>query len=274
MSGFSIDWLDLREDADRRARDSGLRERAIHWLQRDAAPDRASIVVDLGAGTGSTLRALEDVGHIPLIWRLVDHDQSLLAEAQRRHGRQTRIETFAADLSDIMTLPLTGARLVTASALFDLVSAGFLQTLAQVLQAQSSRVPVAVYSALNYDGRTRWTPAHPLDDLVLQAFNEDQRRDKGFGPALGPDAGGAMQRTFSQAGFRVSSASSDWVLDGADEGLVSALITGIAAAVADSPGLDANSLADWVSFRQSRVASGTCTVGHTDLLAESVKGVI
>ena len=38
MTGFSIDWLDLREGADRRARADKLLEQARHWLQSDAAP--------------------------------------------------------------------------------------------------------------------------------------------------------------------------------------------------------------------------------------------
>lgn len=267
MSGFSIDWLDLREDADRRARNSDLCERAIHWLQLAPLPECEAIVVDLGAGTGSTLRALDGAGHRPLLWRLLDHDPALLAEARRRHGGGTSLETFAADLSDVDSLPLGGARLVTASALFDLVSAAFLQRLAQALKRPSGDDPIGVYSALNYDGLTRWTPSHPLDDVVLEAFNRDQRRDKGFGPALGPEAAVAMRDAFSQAGFRVFSASSPWELDGADERLVSALITGIAAAVAGSSGLAASALRDWVSFRQAQVTSGSCTVGHTDLLA-------
>lgn len=267
MSGFSIDWLDLREDADRRSRDSGLCEQTIDWLQLAPSPGREAVVVDLGAGTGSTLRALDGAGHRPLLWRLLDHDPALLAEARRRHGGQTGIETFAADLSDIGTLPLEGARLVTASALFDLVSAEFLQALAQALQRPPGQDPVGVYSALNYDGLMRWTPSHPLDDAVLEAFNRDQRRDKGLGPALGPEAADAMRDVFSQAGFRVFSASSPWELDGADEPLVSALITGIAAAVAGSSGIAGSALEDWVRFRQAHVTSGSCTVGHTDLLA-------
>jgi AcrR family transcriptional regulator len=49
--------------------------------------------------------------------------------------------------------------------------------------------------------------------------------------------------------------------------LVTALIDGIAGAVAGSPGLDAQALADWAGFRRSHALSGSCTVGHTDLLA-------
>lgn len=267
MSGFSIDWLDLREDADRLARDNDLRERAMQWLEGNPSSDRIPVVVDLGAGTGSTLRALSRPEQKPLTWRLVDHDHTLLAEAQRRHGDTHRIELCAADLSPVGKLPLEGARLVTASALFDLVSEDFLSELAKLLQAQSQQSPVGIYAALNYDGSTHWTPEHPLDDAVLHAFNHDQRKDKGFGPALGPESGEAMQRLFTQAGFTAYSASTPWVLGGADQSMVIALITGIAGAVSDNPELEASALEDWVRFRQANVELGTCIVGHTDVLA-------
>jgi len=267
MSGFSIDWLDLREDADRRARNAALREQALGWLEDSRCAAPGPVVVDLGAGTGSTLRALAPAGQFPPTWRLVDHDHALLAEARRRHGSTQQLETCAVDLSDFGKLPLDGARLVTASALFDLVSADFIEALAKALQTQCQRSPVGIYAALNYDGSTHWTPAHPLDDIVLHAFNQDQRQDKGFGPALGPEAGNVMHSLFTQAGFEVYSASSPWVLEGSDQRLVAELIAGIAGAVAGSPGLDASALHEWVRFRQSKVTSGTCIVGHTDLLA-------
>jgi len=263
MSGFSIDWLDLREAADRRARDNSLRGQAIQWL--DAGEN--SVVVDLGAGTGSTLRALTVPNQQALTWRLVDNDTTLLDEAVRRHGETHRIEPCIADLVSLASLPLLGARLITASALFDLVSENFLDALATLLKAQGQQHPVGLYAALNYDGTTRWTPTHPLDDAVLAAFNQDQCTDKGFGLALGPDSGAVMQRLFTQAGFTVYLASSPWMLDGADKAMVAALITGIASAVADHPDIEVSALEDWVQFRQSNAASGTCVVGHTDVLA-------
>lgn len=267
MSGFSIDWLDLREDADRRARENRLREQAIEWLAFDTSCDDSAVVVDLGAGTGSTLRALAVPGYRDFTWRLVDHDETLLAEAGRRHDSTHRIEACIADLSRIETLPLTGARLVTASALFDLVSAEFVDQLANVLQAQCQQKPVGLYAALNYDGYTRWTPGHPMDERVLKAFNRDQRTDKGFGLALGPDSGRTIDNRFTQAGFRVTTASSPWELNGDDEPMVDALIVGIAGAVKDAPGIDAGALGDWVRFRLANSATGSCTVGHTDVLA-------
>ncbi|WP_028672601.1 class I SAM-dependent methyltransferase [Saccharospirillum impatiens] len=272
MSGFSIDWLDLREDADRRARDSSLREQALQWLTGEGRSASAPLVVDLGAGTGSTLRALGGSGQQRLNWRLVDHDQTLLEEARRRHGATHVVEACVADLSPVEALPLAGARLVTASALFDLVSSGFVESLATVLKDQCRQSPVGLYAALNYDGATLWTPPHPLDEPVLQAFNRDQRTDKGFGPALGPQAGPVMEAQFRRAGFEVYTAVSPWVLGATDQGMVSALIDGIASAVAGSSGLDSGALRDWVRFRHDHAATGTCTVGHTDLLVLPGRG--
>ncbi len=270
MSGFSIDWLNLREYADRCARDNGLRLRATQWLEAGIQYPARSVVVDLGAGTGATLRALtgpENMVQASLTWRLVDHDPELLAEARRRHGTTHRLEACIADLAQVARLPLEGARLVTASALFDLVSAGFLETLAARLRLQGQTRPVGVYAALNYDGTTHWSPGHPLDEAVLGAFNRDQRRDKGLGQALGPLAGAHTEVVFAQAGFTVLSASSPWQLDGTDSRLVSELIKGMGAAVARDPTLESAALKDWIRFRQSHVTTGTCEVGHTDILA-------
>jgi hypothetical protein len=271
MTGFSIDWLNLREGADGRARNDKLLEHAKHWLHANGKNPKGIMVVDLGAGTGSTLRAfgvspMNSGAHALLHWHLVDQDPSLLAEAKLRHGASHQIQTHELDLADIKSLPLDGARLVTASALFDLVSAKFIDELAAALKNQSDKRALGLYSALNYDGTTRWTPVHPLDASVLSAFNRDQQRDKGFGEALGPDAGLHIKQRFSSLGFKVLSANSPWVLGGADKKLVEALITGIGDAVAQDPALQKADLRSWIKFRQSHAASGTCTVGHTDLL--------
>lgn len=277
MTGFSIDWLDLREAADRRARDDSLLERARQWLHTDLKQAAGMTVVDLGSGTGSTLRAFSAspsstsaaklADQKSLSWRLVDQDAALLAEARRRHGESFSLQTYEMDLADIAALPLAGAQLITASALFDLVSADFVDTLAAALHGQSQQPTVGIYAALNYDGTTRWAPAHPLDEAVLDAFNRDQQRDKGFGVALGPDAGSYMERVFRGAGFKVLTANSPWNLDGSDEKLVNALITGIGDAVVSDAALDKTQLQDWIQFRKAHAATGICVVGHTDLVA-------
>jgi hypothetical protein len=269
MSGFSIDWLDLREGADSRARDDELLNQAKHWLRSNTPHASSKTIVDLGSGTGSTLRAFtaQSTEQVPLNWRLVDQDAALLREANLRHGHNQQLKTFELDLANTSALPLDNADLITASALFDLVSAGFIDRLVCELQNKCQRQPVGFYAALNYDGKTSWTPSHPLDDAVLEAFNRDQQRDKGFGQALGPDAGTYMEQLFKVSGFKVFSANSPWELNADDVDMVTALISGIAGAVAQDAALDKAALENWIQFRKAYSATGTCTVGHTDLLA-------
>jgi hypothetical protein len=264
MSSFSIAWLDLREGADFAARDKTLVTQALNWLGQatdHVSPER--IIVDLGAGTGSTLRALSKLGANNIVWRLVDLDGKLLDEALRRHGKNYLIEDYQADLTIIEELPLTGAHIVSASALFDLASSTFIDALVARLDARKT----AVYAALNYDGTTTWSPAHPLDEKVLTAFNQDQHRDKGFGPALGPDCTEYLQKVLEKKGYTVTIQPSPWQLAAKDHAMLTELINGIAAAVSEGYGLTAQALEDWKNFRIANVAEGNCTVGHWDLLA-------
>jgi hypothetical protein len=262
MIGFSIDWLDLREGADQRAREHKLLEQAQLWLRTESGQRTGNVIVDLGAGTGSTLRAFDISAtstaqvteqELPS-WRLVDQDAALLAEANTRNGVSHQLQTYELDLTDIAALPLQDAKLVTSSALFDLVSANFIDSFVAALQSQCQ--PLGFYAALNYDGTTYWTPAHPLDETVLS-----------FGMALGPGACAYMEQVFKSSGFRVLSADSPWVLGAAESKLVDVLISGISEAVLNDLALDKKSLQDWVQFRKANSATGTCVVGHTDLLA-------
>lgn len=278
MSGFSLDWLDLREAADQRARDKKLLVDALCFLdagreEREEvgeAPGDSRTIMDLGTGSGSTLRAFSSVIEEqsgPFSWRLIDNDAALLAAAKKRVPQGVNAETHLLDLNNIPDLPMEGVRLVTSSALFDLVSERFVQELADTLLGRSKGKHPGFYSALNYDGNTDWTPAHPLDRAVLEAFNRDQQTDKGFGPALGPQAAPVMEQKFIKLGFTVACAQSPWQLDGGEAELVRELINGIGNAVKHDPLLAPNDLRNWVEFRLAHAGSGTCSVGHIDLLA-------
>lgn len=254
MSGFSVEWLDLREPADKAARSRDLLRQMQSWLQRNPAP----ILLDLGAGTGSTLRALSNV---QAAWRLVDLDDRLLDEAVARHGDTHQLAIYQQDLTQVGQLPLADVDLVTASALFDLASTAFCDALIEQLAVRR----IGLYAALNYDGITQWAPAHPLDEAILAAFNRDQLRDKGMGPALGPGATDYLAERLQQAGFTVHIASSPWQLDAPQRPLLESLIPGIAAAVNSQ--IASELLQDWLDFRLRSIGSGTCIVGHQDLLA-------
>mgnify|MGYP003133988315 FL=1 len=274
MAGFSVDWLDLREAADLRARDAALLARAQHWLDQSSTDQsehrQQPKIADLGCGTGSTLRAFAAGGieTSRYAWRLIDHDAQLLSVASERYAAGHSLETEVADLAQPEQLSFKDINLLTASAPFDLVSAEFIEALVASIASQPH--PIAVYTALNYDGITRWTPAHKLDMAVLQAFNQDQRRDKGFGPALGPHASACLTQVLTAAGYTVLSASSPWLLRGnhgtaGDTQLMTELIHGIANAVQSS--IEQAELQEWIDFRLANVHTGSCSVGHMDLLA-------
>lgn len=237
---FSAEWLDLRDPADRAARDPGLAVAAAAWLGNGLA-------VDLGSGTGATVRAMPEGPH----WRLVDLDAGLLAEARARFPGAATVE---ADLADIAALPLADARMATCSALLDLGSAAWLEALA----ARITGLGLGVYAALSYDGRMAWEPELAEDAVVTAAFNADQRRDKGLGPALGPEAATYAAQLFAGHGYDVRLAPSPWRLGPGQTALQAELVEGIAAVT----GAEA-----WGRARRAACADTVCEVGHWDLLA-------
>ncbi|HTH97535.1 MAG TPA: class I SAM-dependent methyltransferase [Stellaceae bacterium] len=264
MAGFDTTWLDLREPADRRARDTGLARDAARILAKPVA-----LAVDLGCGTGSTARALSPFLSGPIRWRLVDNDPRLLAAAVARLGPSTQCsgaEAVQLDLTQIDALPVTDASLVTASALFDLCSADFIRRLAARLAPQR----IGLYAALNYDGIVTWDEAHPLDGEVVALFNRHQQTDKGFGPALGPHAAAKLTESFRQLGYAVAEAQSPWILSAGDEMLQAECMRGMAGAVAELAVLAPDALQAWLDWRLDACRRGaTCHVGHVDILASA-----
>lgn len=246
---FTPDWLALREPADHAARDGGLLHRAV----RAAGP--APVILDLGCGTGSTVRAMQ--GHLPTgtRWRLVDSDPALLAHATRSAGDGG--EAVLLDITDLDALPLDGVTLVTASALLDLVSADWVRRLAD-------RLRVPFYAALSYDGTMRWTPSMPEDTGVTRAFNAHQQGDKGMGPALGPEAVTQSAALLAAVGFDVARADSAWRLGPQEAAMHAVLVEGIAMAAGEA-GFDG--AADWGRARCAAAAHTECVIGHGDVLA-------
>lgn len=276
MSGFSADWLALREPADRRARN---RELLLALAEAFADRDRVS-VVDLGCGTGSNLRACAE--HLPgrQHWRLVDRDPGLLAAAREqllqwsdsgasheggltlsRGDRTIAVTLVAADLSvDLERALAPSPDLVTAAALFDLVSEEWIARCAAAVAASGA----AFYTALTYNGREEWAPPHPDDAAIAAAFHAHQRRDKGFGPASGPQATEVLERAFTARGYEVRTADSPWRLAHGEKPLIDELATGIAEAVRQTGQVEEASVASWLASRRK---AATGVIGHTDLLA-------
>lgn len=262
MSGFTADWLALREPADAVARAGALVD---PFVSRTAATRR---IVDLGAGTGANLRYLAPrLGGVQE-WLAVDFDAALLAAlAARPAPAGARMRTLCLDLAhDLDALPLDRHDLVTAAALLDLVSASWLDQLA----ARCAAARADVLFALIYDGRIEWSPAEDGDARIRELVNAHQRTDKGFGPALGPAAGTEAERIFAGLGYRMRGARSDWVLGTESRALQAALVDGWVAAALEVAPREANALEAWRERRFAHLAAGASRlrVGHLDLAGE------
>lgn len=264
MSGFSADWLALREPADHKARNRELLQKLAAWgAQREAVT-----VVDLGCGAGSNARAVVPRLGVRQHWRLIDHDPALLEIAAQSFpypgasaAAPVTAETEQADLSQgIDGLFAQSCDLVTAAALFDLVSKAWLIRFADTLAARK----LPLYTVLIYDGMMRFDPAHPADMAVRFAFNAHQQRDKGFGPAAGPQAGPYLAKALQQRGFTVMLGQSPWLLGADDRALLIANSEGIAAAAGETGQVPDATLAGWLALRRQ---GGACVIGHVDLLA-------
>jgi SAM-dependent methyltransferase len=264
VSGFTTDWLALREPYDRQARNEKVLDAVVAAMS--ALP--SITVVDLACGTGATLRALEPRLPAHQNWRLVDNDLSLLARAaESPRQSRTTVSATPIDLAFDLEAALDGAvDLVTTSALLDLVSAEWLERLTTEIAAR--RLPF--YAALSYDGRIAFEPDDPFDQRVVDAVNRHQQGDKGFGPALGPDAAAAAARGFQALGYAVTTAPADWTFGPADETMQVELLLGWATAAREAGGLEFDDLAGWLRRRQrlASARSSSIRVGHLDLFAQ------
>ena len=188
---------------------------------------------------------------------MVDHDPALLALT---HAPDTLV--VEADLANLDTLPWDGVTLVTCSALLDLVSSDWVDRLSMLL----TRYQIPFYAALSYNGAMTWDPPYHADAAIRAAFNRHQRGDKGFGPALGPDAAAVASGRLAAAGFSTRSEASPWGLSSRASDLQASLLAGIAAAAAEA-GVDASMAEDWAARRRDLLSATRMTIGHTDLLA-------
>lgn len=276
-TGFSREWLHLRESADKAARNGDIANAvsARFALREDIS------VVDLGCGTGANLRATAPILPNRQSWLLVDSDAALLNASREELSRWSDGATQAGDdlvltkghahitvsfaeinLARDLDRALAGKpALVTASALFDLVSEDFIRTLARKCAA----INAAFYAVLTYNGVQRWSPHRPADNQIASAFHRHQMGDKGFGPACGPMAATHLADQLRLNGFSVLEGESPWVLGRNDRMLIEELVCGHAMAAGETGLVDAKTIETWI-----KVQRNGAQIGHIDTFAVPV----
>jgi hypothetical protein len=278
MSGFSSQWLALREPADHAARD----RTTLAALGAHLAGLNHAMIVDIGCGTGSNLRATAPV--LPVMaqsWTLVDYDPHLLTAARStlaawadtaeergeelvltKAGKTISVDTRVIDLNiDLETITAWRPDLITAAAFFDLVSHEWILRFVAAL----ARRKLPLYTMLTYDGRSIWTPPHATDEAINAAFHAHQTTDKGFGPSAGPSATAILAQAFIDADYAVTLGDSPWMLTHQrDAQLIQQLADGIAAAASETGSI---SDADIKVWRAAHAADANALIGHLDLFA-------
>ncbi len=261
MSGFSAEWLALREPYDLRARNAAVLDAVFAML----AGHPSIAIIDVACGTGSTFRALSPRIEARQNWRLVDNDLSLLARVPSSSSGIT-VTPAPVDLNrDLEAAFDSPADLVTTSALLDLVSTDWLDRFVVEVAARG----LSVYAALSYDGRAELAPSDPLDRRIVDAVNRHQRKDKGFGPALGPSAAQAAIAAFERVGYAVTHGLADWEFGPQDREIQTEILSGWAAAAREIGDPPRPEIVDWLKRRRDLIADrrSSILVGHVDLLA-------
>jgi SAM-dependent methyltransferase len=260
-------WLALREPADAAARAIDL----VAKVRQLLPARRPTVVHDLGCGTGSMARWLAPQLSGPQHWVMYDRDADLLARAAvdvsplGADGSRVTVETRQRDITRLGQRDLTGASLITASALLDMLTAAEVERIAR----SCVEAGCAALLTISVTGRITLTPSDPLDDVIASAFNEHQRRGEDDGRLLGPDAVGAAADMFTRLGAEVVLAPSPWRLGASDRALTTEWFKGwVGAACEQRPELTVATHA-YVEQRLADAAAGRLrvTVHHDDLLA-------
>jgi len=283
--GFSEQWLTLREPADHAARSDRLSKILAEWsTQHDSLN-----IVELGAGTGSNLRYLMPMLGKNQQWVLVDNDPALLNHlpeilqpwADEQHAKltvennklQIDHENYSATVKiqllnlalQLSELPMKDVHLLTASALLDLTSATWLDQIAGLV----AKHHCSCLFALNYNGNIHWQPELDGDDTIKTLLNLHQLKNKGFGNALGPEAGNYLVSALQQLGRNSETDDSDWSISAQSHALQQAIVDGWAPAAMDQDNNYSELIQHWHSRRREIIRQGqsSLTVGHVDVLS-------
>ncbi|MFJ5966923.1 class I SAM-dependent methyltransferase [Streptomyces sp. NPDC093060] len=264
---YAPEWLQLREPVDAAARAEDLLDPLRIRLADLPGRTGGLVVHDLGCGTGSMGRWLAPRLDGAQHWVLHDRDPYLLhfaAVASPRSaadGSRVSVETRRGDVARLTPDALTGAALVTASALLDVLTREEIEALA----AACTGAGCPALLTLSVAGRVELTPSDPLDAEITEAFNAHQRRSG----MLGPDAVTVACEAFSERGATVRVHPSPWRLGPEESALTAQWLRGwVGAAVEQRPELREP------AERYLRERLAACEAGelqvvlhHSDLLA-------
>ncbi|QZP36495.1 class I SAM-dependent methyltransferase [Halobaculum magnesiiphilum] len=246
-------------------------------------------VLEAGAGTCGLLRRLLADGALPTgEWVAVDTDGRVLTAGRDRlraeateagYGVEPEGSTILLDAPDgDATLRVRFERGDVREVAADhdgdfdgVVARSFADLLApaEVLALLRAAAPDGWYHLpLTFDGETRFSPSHPVDDAVVEAFHGTMR-NRGRAATL-------LSERFREAGSPPAvDARADWVVQGdgtggypADEAtFLRVVLDTVVASVEELGAVPDGTLADWRETREAQLARGELryVAGNRDL---------
>ena len=129
----------------------------------------------------------------------------------------------------------------------------------------------AIYFSLCFNGIVKWTPANTFDKYILSFFNKHQRRDKGFGAALGLQSIDFVNRYSIKQGMKVNTKNSPWIVNNKtnkDKTFMNRYLLDIKKALFHMEGIDKDILRKWYKDKKSDIEKKSIKlyVGHQDML--------
>ncbi|AUV83620.1 hypothetical protein C2R22_19850 [Salinigranum rubrum] len=244
MKGDFERYLSAKATVDDRA----LNREVLARFRDDVLTQREPRILEAGAGTAAFCRRFLSWEDLPdCTYVAVDTDPDLLATARERVLEAAREEGFSASLADPSLAPgpvpdvdgattvaairlsgparidvylVAGDALAVASRGWDvLVAQAFVDLLSppdveRLVSGVAAGGPV--YFPITFDGGTAFSPPHPADDAVLDAYHATMVGD-GEGDRLGARAGRRLRTLLPDFGVDlVSVGDSDWCVEPTD----------------------------------------------------------
>ncbi|MEQ8706997.1 MAG: class I SAM-dependent methyltransferase [Phaeodactylibacter sp.] len=210
---FATNWLEERYRFDVAARNPRVEAACLQYFS-----DHTSVsIIDIGAGTGANFIYLAEKLPQSQQWALLELNPTLLKHARERLkiwgaakgyavSESTQELHFKKSQQHISVrfvngsflelpqlLPLQRYHLVTASAVFDLLSKEMLQRLVQTFHGNR----LALLATLNYESMS-YLPADAADEHWTGLYEKHMQRSQDFGRALGPDCASYLEHCYKE----------------------------------------------------------------------------
>lgn len=271
LSKFDGSWLQAREPADHRARSRALTAALGEWLALRGRSTDGQVkphLVDIGSGLGSNALYLSQRLPVAVRWTLIEQNPvfgHLSVERLQKQGGTAELICDRLTTENLAEILPRDAEVITVSALLDLMSRHWLESLA----AAAHQRKAALLLVLNYSGQFQLAPEHDDDALIQALVNAHQHSDKGVGAALGPDAVPQMKEVLVKLGYQVRTEKSPWQLAAQGGDLARMLLQGWAEAASEQSPADAGVINAWLKSRYEQLGNHRLViyVQHLDLWA-------